>query len=228
MKETLKVGERGFFFLLYVIHTVWKRKYAALFCLGLLTFVVTFAWGTTWEDLRRETADISSIQADFVQFKQLKILTNPLVSQGRFCFQKPDSVRWEYDSPIKSVLLMNRGKVKRYTVRSQGMTEELGEGISSMQVIVQEISLWSQGRFQESAHFKSEIKQGKELEIILTPRDEGFALIIKRIIIVPSTEQRGGIKSVKIVESEGNETLLEFSNIRLNELISPVVFSQVN
>jgi hypothetical protein len=110
----------------------------------------------------------------------------------------------------------------------QGMTEELGEGISSMQVIVQEISLWSQGRFQESPHFKGEIKEGKELEIILTPREEGFALIIKHIIIVPSSELKGGIKRVKIVESEGNETLLDFSNVRLNEIIAPSVFTQVD
>jgi hypothetical protein len=123
---------------------------------------------------------------------------------------------------------MNKGKVKRYTAGRQGMTEELGEGISSMHVIVQEISLWSQGRFEESVHFKGKIKEGKELEIVLTPKDESFALIIKSIVIVPLPGLKGGIKRVKIIESEGNETLLEFSNVRLNEKISPTVFSQVD
>jgi len=211
-----------------VIHGAKKKKYAIFLGIALLTLNTTLAWGTTWDDLRREMADISSVQADFVQSKHLKILTKPLLSQGRFCFQKPDSVRWEYDAPVRSVLLMNKGKVKRYTAGSRGMTEEFGEGISSMHVIVQEISLWSQGRFEESAHFKGEIKDGRELSIVLTPRDESFALIIKRIIIVPSPELKGGIKLVKIVESEGNETLLEFSNVSLNEKISPSVFSQVD
>jgi hypothetical protein len=106
------------------------------------------------------------------------------------------------------------------------MTEEFGEGISSMHVVVQEISLWSQGRFEESAHFKGEIRGSKEkgLEIILTPREESFALIIKHIIIIPSSDRKGGIKSVRIVESEGNETILDFSSVRLNEKIFPSVF----
>lgn len=207
---------------------IQKRTYAILGSIAFLALQTGFAWGTTWDDLRRGMADISSVQADFVQSKHLKILAKPLLSQGRFCFQKPDSVRWEYDAPVRSVLLMNKGKVKRYTAGRQGMTEEIGEGISSMQVIVQEISLWSQGRFEESAHFKGEIKDGRELEIILTPREESFALIIQRIIIVPSPDLKGGIKRVKIVESEGNETRLEFSRVRLNEKIPPAVFSQAD
>jgi len=229
LKGREKIIVATFFLPLFsVIRGVKKKKYAIFFGIVLLALKTTFAWGTTWDDLRREMTDISSVQADFVQSKHLKILAKPLLSQGRFCFQKPDSVRWEYDVPVRSVLLMNKGKVKRYTAGRQGMTEEFGGGISSMHVIVQEISLWSQGRFEESTHFKGEIKDGKELEIILTPRDESFALIIKRIIIVPSPQLKGGIKLVKIVESEGNETLLDFSNIRLNEKISPSVFSQVD
>jgi len=223
------IAVKEFFLLrLNVIRGTKKRKDVIFLGIAVLALQATFAWGATWDDLRRGMADISSVQADFIQSKHLKILMKPLLSQGRFCFQKPDSVRWEYDVPVRSVLLMNKGKVKRYTAGHQGMTEEFGGGISSMHVIVQEISLWSQGRFEESAHFSGEIKEGKELEIILTPRDDSFALIIKRIIIVPSPELKGGIKSVKIVESEGNETFLEFSNTRLNEKISPSVFSQAD
>ncbi|MDR2861868.1 MAG: outer membrane lipoprotein carrier protein LolA, partial [Syntrophobacterales bacterium] len=147
------VAARKFFLPLFDVICGAGKKKCAIFFILLLVPNVPFAWGTTWDDLRRGTADISSVQADFVQSKHLKILKKPLLSQGRFCFQRPDSVRWEYDAPVRSVLLMNKGKVKRYAMGRQGMTEELGEGISSMQVIVQEISLWSQGRFQESPHF---------------------------------------------------------------------------
>ncbi len=37
-----------------------------------------------------------------------------LVSKGRFYFQAPDSVRWEYIAPVRSVLLMRRGILNAY------------------------------------------------------------------------------------------------------------------
>jgi len=37
-----------------------------------------------------------------------------LVSKGRFYFQAPDSVRWEYLAPVRSVLPHAQGNIKRY------------------------------------------------------------------------------------------------------------------
>lgn len=190
----------------------------------LLSCFFLAGWGETWEDINRDTAGISSINAEFTQLKNLKILTKPLVSKGRFYFQKPDSIRWEYSSPVKSILLMHKGNVKRYTLGSRGMVEDASQALSSMQVVVQEIGLWSQGRFTESDHFQAELKGGKERIISLTPREKSFAAIISRIEITPSPERKGVIKSVKIIESEGNYTLLNFMNVMVNEKIGESVF----
>ncbi|MDX9746602.1 MAG: outer membrane lipoprotein carrier protein LolA [Syntrophales bacterium] len=181
-------------------------------------------WGETWEEIERDAADIVSIRAEFSQYKHLKILAKPLVSQGRFYFQKPDSIRWEYRDPVKSVLLMHRGDVRRFTVGSRGLVEEAAGAVSSMQIVVREIGLWSQGRFRESDHFRAEIRRGGEGTLVLTPRDKAFAAMIERIEIVPSPRRKGAIKSVKIVESEGNFTLLTFANVEMNEKIAETVF----
>jgi outer membrane lipoprotein carrier protein len=190
----------------------------------LLVCFLLVGWGETWEDIKRDTAGIISIEAEFTQHKHLKILTKPLVSQGRFYFQKPDSIRWEYSTPVKSILLMHKGNVKRYTLGSRGLVEDASGALSSMQVVVQEIGLWSQGRFTESEHFQAEIKDGKERKIILTPKEAAFASIISRIEIIPAAEQKGAIKSVKISESEGNYTLLKFADVKINEKIGESVF----
>jgi outer membrane lipoprotein-sorting protein len=202
-----------------------KRNKNRILLWGVLLACFFLAgWGETWEDINRDTAGIVSIKAEFTQHKHLKILTKPLVSQGRFYFQKPDSIRWEYSSPVKSILLMHQGNVKRYTLGSRGLVEDSSQALSSMQVVVQEIGLWSQGRFTESDHFTAELKGGKERKIILTPKEKAFAAIISRIEITPSSEQKGAIKSVKIVESEGNYTLLKFTDVKINEKIGESVF----
>jgi outer membrane lipoprotein carrier protein len=199
-------------------------KRTLLLMVILLACFFLAGWGETWEDIKRDTAGIVSIKAEFTQYKHLKILTKPIVSQGRFYFQKPDSIRWEYSTPVKSILLLHQGNVKRYTLGSRGLVEDASGALSSMQVVVQEIGLWSQGRFTESDHFKAELQGGKERKIILTPKEEAFVAIISRIEIIPSAEQKGAIKSVKIIESEGNYTLLKFTNVKINEKIEASVF----
>ena len=53
----------------------------------LLACFFLAGWGETWEEIKRDTTGIVSIKAEFTQYKHLKILTKPLVSQGRFYFQ---------------------------------------------------------------------------------------------------------------------------------------------
>lgn len=200
-----------------------KERHYLLGAILLICFCLA-GWGDTWEDIRRDSADIVSIQAEFIQYKHLKILAKPLVSRGKFCFRKPDSIRWEYSDPVRSVLLMYGGNVKRFTWGSRGLVEDASGALSSMQVVVQEIGLWSQGRFTESEHFQAEIRRGKELKVVLTPREKAFAAMISRIEIIPSLQQKGAIKFVKIVESEGNYTLLKFTDVKMNEKIEESVF----
>jgi outer membrane lipoprotein-sorting protein len=206
-----------------MISDQYNKRYLSIGFILLLSVCLT-GWGDSWKDITRDSAQISSIRADFTQHKYLKILRKPLLSQGRFYFQKPDSIRWEYLAPVKSILLMHQGKVNRYTLGSRGLVEDASGALSSMQIVIQEIGLWSQGRFNESKYFKAELKGGKERKIILTPREEAFAAIISRIEILPSAAQQGVIESVKIIESEGNFTLLRFEGVKVNEQIDEAVF----
>jgi len=57
-------------------------------------------------DLFQEASrNIRSVKADFLQKRTLQILTRPLLSEGKLFFYTPDSLRWEYLSPLRSVML---------------------------------------------------------------------------------------------------------------------------
>jgi outer membrane lipoprotein-sorting protein len=200
------------------IHNKTKRM---AFLIGMFlacTFLV--GWADNWGDIQNESAKITSVSAHFSQEKHIQILTRPLVSKGRFYFQAPDSVRWEYTSPVKSILTMHNGNIKRYVISGKGIAKDAGSTVQSMQVVLQEISRWSRGKFTENEYFSATLKEGKERQIILTPREKELAAMISRIVITLSADRPGVLKSVKIVESEGNYTLFEFTNVLINEKIS--------
>ena len=58
-----------------------------------------------WTSLKEASKNIRSVKADFLQKRTLQILTKPLLSEGKLFFYTPDSLRWEYLSPLRSVML---------------------------------------------------------------------------------------------------------------------------
>jgi hypothetical protein len=196
------------------------RFIAVLFCTGFLCA----GWTDSWESIRKESAKVSSISARFTQTKRMKILASPLVSKGNFCFKAPDSVRWAYDAPVKSVLLLHQGRSRRFTQGHSGWTEDAGIGAAATSVMLQEIMLWSTGRFTESQGFTAELLAGTAPRIQLRPRDSSLGQIISGIEIIPAPDRPGMIQSIIIREGEGNTTTLDFAEVKINARLEDGLF----
>lgn len=199
-----------------------KRLMAAIlvifsaFCIG---------WADTWEELQASGDAIVSVQTTFIQTKHLPILTRPLVSEGTLAFRTPGSLRWEYTSPIHSILVMHSGKVRRFTqdTRTHEFREESGAGLDAMQVVVEEISQWMSGRFEDNPMFSVELAPSRK--IILIPKG-GIADILQRVELWLG-DQPGEIQRVLIVEGEAAFTDLSFSHTEINSEIPDDVFVKV-
>ena len=186
-----------------------------------LLFLVS-GWGESWETIRQHAGSIQSIQADFTQEKHLKILARPLISKGSFIFRAPASLRWQYDSPINSILLLHNGKIRKFIRINGKISEQAGISMDGMQMVIQEISQWLNGRFTESPTFKADLKA--DGIIILTPRQEGLSRLINRIEL-KLDRQPGLVKSVTIFENADSYTVLTFSHPVLNKKIPDTVFT---
>jgi outer membrane lipoprotein-sorting protein len=183
-------------------------------------------WADNWEQIRRESVHVQSIQARFIQKKQMKILSRPLLSEGRFFFQAPASVRWEYTAPVKSILMMHGGSLKRYIHSGGGFNQEAGGRLPAMEIVMQEMSAWLHGQFDQSQYFTAALVHRPTPVIILTPREKSFARLIKRIELTPS-EQPGVLKSILIVEDEKTTTIFEFRHVQVNQPIPESIFQAV-
>ncbi len=184
-------------------------------------------WAESWEQIRQQSEKITSISARFTQKKEMNILARPLVSEGRFYFKSPDSIRWEYLTPVRSIMLMHGGDVHRYVKGDKGFVEDAGVRMPGMKVVFQEITTWSKGRFDQNKSFAATLKPGKAPMIILTPKEKGLADMIQRIEITLSGEKAGAIKTIHIVEGEKASTWLEFKDIELNKGIDDSLFKEI-
>jgi outer membrane lipoprotein carrier protein len=196
--------------------------------LGLLALLpLLAAWSDSWEGLREASGRITSIEARFVQKKTLPMLAKPFVSRGKLFFQAPDRLRWEYDHPLRSVLIMKGGAVKRYLREGNVWREETGAALSAMRVVLDEIVNWQQGRFDANPHFQASLSSGPETRVILVPREASWGKMIRRIELTLSREQPGAMKSVRLVEDEKSFTELDFSQVRVNTSLPAALFEKV-
>ncbi len=170
-----------------------------------------------------KAVQLRSVQSDFIQEKNLKILARPIISSGTFTFQAPLSLRWEYRTPIRSVLLMHSGKIKKFMERDGVLVEDKGMQLDAMQVVLSEISNWLDGRFTDNAMFTVSFPDKKS--VLLAPKEQGLAALISSIEL-KLADQAGLLDQVIIFEGPDSSTILTFSNRTINQEIPVSLFTQ--
>jgi outer membrane lipoprotein-sorting protein len=179
-----------------------------------------------FEKLHQTSVKIKTLQGDFIQKKSMKILAKPLVSEGRFYFIVPDSFRWEYFKPLKSIVVAHKNTTRRYIYADGKMVEDKTGGAQAMKIVLSEVASWMNGRFDQNPSFKANISKSGSTKITLTPVEKSMADFIQKIEITLSPKE-GVVKSVKIYEGVDNFTQINFNNVKINEAISPTIFQDV-
>jgi outer membrane lipoprotein-sorting protein len=184
---------------------------------------LNYAGANDFEQLRKESANIKTIQAHFVQKKSMKILSRPLISEGRFYYVAPDCFRWEYFKPLRSIVIAYKNNTKRYIASGGKMVEDKTGGAQAMKIVLNEVAGWMGGKFDQNPSFAATINEGANTRITLTPTEKSMAGMIEKIEITLS-KKTATVQSVKIIESANNFTQINFDNVEINKAINPSVF----
>jgi outer membrane lipoprotein-sorting protein len=167
---------------------------------------------------------IETLQADFRQEKSMALLAQPEVSSGRFVYSKPHDVIWKYATPNQVVMLISQGwlttyyphlnkaekiEVSRYQDRIFRYMAATGA--------VDELSKYFNFKFVETR------RGTRSFTLELTPKTRTLSRRVQRIKLWIDPETFLTTR-VEYVEGDGDLTIYEFSNIRLNEKVSPATF----
>ena len=167
-----------------------------------------------------------SIEAAFIQEKEMKILARPLISQGRMFFRAPDNLRWEYLSPVKSVLLMQNGAARKFVNENGVWLEDKSAGLDAVPAVLAQMTGWLEGRFSaaDDAAIFTASREGQVVR--LTPKAEGMRAVIAAIELrlVKGSDL---VEEVDIHESAGADavTRIKFRDTVINQAIPDPLFS---
>jgi outer membrane lipoprotein-sorting protein len=191
---------------------------------GLLLSVrpaLAATWYEDWASIRKAAASIKSIETSFVQTRTLKILTKPLVSRGIMAFRRPNDLRWEYQSPLETLLVAKGGNIHRLIKHGTTWVADVSGRMEAMKIVLGEINRWLDGDFSSSKTFRPELRPavaGQAAHVELIPLDPSLGKIIARITI-GFGERPGTVNAIDIFEEGEGVTHIVFENARFDQSI---------
>lgn len=181
---------------------------------------------------RIETAhkEHKDFAGNFEQEKYLPLFDDKVNSSGKFAFKKPDHVRWEYQKPHESILVVTGDTGKKWS-KATGRTENVKLADDrGLDAVVKQLFTWFKGEFTKlKDDYEVEILARKPSKLKMTPKKEAVKKFIAAIEVQFGAND-DQITSVKILEplQPGDEaqgyTLYTFKDTRLDKGVADAEF----
>ncbi|HET9276584.1 MAG TPA: outer membrane lipoprotein carrier protein LolA [Flavitalea sp.] len=164
-----------------------------------------------------------TIKSDFIQEKELSLLSEKIVSKGKFWFKKDNKVRMEYQQPFQYLMIINQNNIyikdgqkeNRISTRSNKLFQQIN------QIMVDCI----QGTVLNNPDYKVnsfENSQGYLIE--LSPSGKALREFFKNINIFVSKKDYS-VTKLELNEQSGDKTVISYLNKELNITLPDALFA---
>lgn len=174
-------------------------------------------------DFSASTQKILSIKSDFVQEKNLSMLSEKITSKGKFWFKKESQVRMEYSQPYQYLMILNKDKVfikdgqkeNKISTRSNKLFQQINKIMIDCM----------QGTALNNPDFKTRLFENKMNSLIeLTPVTKGLKELFKSINVIVDRKDFS-VTSIEMLELSNDNTLIRFTNKELNAAVPDSLFT---
>jgi outer membrane lipoprotein-sorting protein len=209
------------------------RKTVFLICISFISIYVPAQYKDATDaekddiiaKIAQSAAEMKTMKCDFVQTKELSFMNDHVVSKGKMYYKSENKIRWEYSEPYeyvfsmdgKSVNMSSGEKTNKIPIKASRMFTEISNlmigGISGSGLI-------------NSKDFTAKFRVGaSDYEIILTPLKKEIKNMFSDIqLSVDKLENR--IKTIVMTEKNGDRTIINLKNIRINTKINDEIFNK--
>ncbi|MGN6490940.1 MAG: LolA family protein [Agriterribacter sp.] len=166
---------------------------------------------------------VNTIKSDFVQEKNLALLSEKITSKGKFWFKKENLVRMEYTHPFQYLMVINGANV--YIKDSQKENKISTKSNKLFQQINKVIVDCVKGGALESKDFTTRIFEGNNVYLAeLTPVNKQMKSMFKNINIYIDKKEYA-VSKIEMHEPSGDNTVITFSNRELNSNLADALFA---
>jgi outer membrane lipoprotein-sorting protein len=165
----------------------------------------------------------NTIKSDFTQEKNLSLLSEKIVSKGKFWFKKDNLVRMEYTQPFQYLMIINKNNVyvkdgqKENTISTK--SNKLFQQINKITVDC------VRGTALSNPDFKIRVFENNSGYLIeLTPVPKNLQDFFKNINVIVE-KNNYAVNRIEMHEKAGDNTTINFVNKELNVNLPDALFA---
>lgn len=164
-----------------------------------------------------------SIKSDFVQEKNLSMLSEKITSKGKFYFKKENLVRMEYTSPFQYLMIMNGSTVY---IKDGQKENKINTKSNKLFQQINKITVdCIQGTALDSKDFAVKVFESNQNYLIeLTPTNKNLKDFFKTINMTV-VKKDFAVSKIEMLEPSGDNTAISFVNREMNTNIPDALFT---
>ena len=169
-----------------------------------------------------EFAAVNTIESKFTISKYLSIADKPLISGGRFYFQRPDKLYWEYEMPYSYGFLIFGDRVSSWEEKDgKREVKDITKHPAAKEMAAQLHTFVSMDMDKISKIYEIEyIEDG----IILYPKNKSKKQMVRDIKIYFAKDIIA-VREVVISERAGDKTIIIFTDTKIDETLPQNAFT---
>ena len=164
-----------------------------------------------------------TIKSDFTQEKNLSMLSEKIVSKGKFWFKKDNLLRMEYNKPFEYLMILNKDnmyikdgqKESRVSTKSNKLFQQINK------ITVDCV----QGTVFSNPDFVTKVYENKGTYIVeMSPVGKALKEFFKTIDVIINKDDYE-VSTIQMNENSGDNTIIHFTNRELNTPIPDAIFA---
>ena len=199
-----------------------------LFLILILSHIIPLsAQQLTEEQIKQKVNQTASamktMQCDFVQTKHLKMLNNDFVSHGKMYYQQSNKLRWEYTSPYSYTFILNNDQVLLKNKQRNDLIDVKQNKLFKEIVRIMMSSVIGNCLTDDKNYKVSVAAIGNEWVATLLPQRKDMKQMFPKLIL-HFNAKKSVVNNVELYDKNGEKTIIELKNIRINETITSNMF----
>ena len=199
-----------------------------LFLILILSHIIPLsAQQLTEEQIKQKVNQTASamktMQCDFVQTKHLKMLNNDFVSHGKMYYQQSNKLRWEYTSPYSYTFILNNDQVLLKNKQRNDLIDVKQNKLFREIVRIMMSSVVGNCLADDKNYKVSIATIGNEWVATLLPQRKDMKQMFQKLVL-HFNAKKSVVNTVELYDKNGEKTIIELKNIRINETIHSHMF----
>ena len=173
------------------------------------------------EGVQNHLKFITSVQADFLEKKNLAMLDHTLTISGQMAMEKPDRLIWIVRQPVGYAIRIRGDEVCQWDEDTKHVDVIHLGGDPTFKAVSEQMQAWFLGNYKVLGDSYDAFLIAKQpLSLRFVPRgDTMVAKLLKDVEVTFSSDERY-ISKMVVREAGGDTTTLSFSHTRVNEPVA--------